>query len=152
MSVLSGIGQIPPIFGAGGGTNALVYSYPIPATINITTPATTTLTTYNADAGTYLVNFGLSLNATDATTNVDTFRVAVSGNGFITQEDVLYNQLMLENVVCFTNSTLTFELTVPTTLTFSFQANTSGQTGLFSIYSTSQLNGSEGIEVYQLLA
>ena len=152
MSILSGIGQLPAVFGTGGGTNALVYSYPIPTTINITTANTTTLTTYNADAGTYLVNFGLSVIATDTTTNVNTFRVAVSGSGFITQETVLYNQLMLQNTVCFTNSTLTFELLAPATLTFSFQAVTSGQTGFFSIYSTSQVNGSEGIEVYQLLA
>jgi hypothetical protein len=96
MSILSGIGQIPPIFGGGGNTNAVIYE--IPADINALTGGGTTqffVQNLPVPNGSYLVIYNIDLVAGDNTTVITGLRLAsTSGVGF-TQVTPIYNTTLI---------------------------------------------------------
>ena len=98
MSILSGIGQIPSVFGVGGGSSTAVI-YQLPADLDvIASGGTTTYIVQNLPVqdGEYLVLFSLGLVSGDNTTQILSARLAVISNTNYSQMTVIYNTNLID--------------------------------------------------------
>jgi hypothetical protein len=102
MSILSGIGQIPPVFGTGGGGTTAV-TYQIPSNIDVlASGGTTAFIVQNLPVpnGNYLVIFCIELEAGDNNTLILSGRLASTSGGGIIQITPIYNTQLLQNNPC----------------------------------------------------
>ena len=148
MSVLSGIGQVPSIFGVGGGGSASVV-YQLPADLDVI--ASGGVTTYIVQDlpvpdGSYLVIFNLGLVSGDNTTQILSARLAVTSNTNYSQMTPIYNTILIDGqtfymstsgLITVTGGTLSLEYEIDqngntTTLTIP-QYDEASQSGVISI-------------------
>ena len=110
MSVLSGIGLQPPVFGGGGNIPSTAVVYQIPSDIDaLTGGGTTQFIVQNLPVpnGNYLVLYSIDLVSGDNTTQVLQLRVACTSGGFINQTTPIYNTTLISGQSFNMNATTT---------------------------------------------
>jgi hypothetical protein len=148
MSILSGIGQIPPIFGGGGGMELELY-YDIPLNIDmIATPVGSVMPTQVVPNGEYLVWVGLSIECNDTTTNTSLLTVSLVANGNADTRTLVYNTN--NPAYEWYPSTLYYANVTGGSLSVGYVLQETGNTGGYNILATPQGNGSIGVLIYKL--
>lgn len=157
MSVLSGIGQIPNIFGSGGTTGGLelVYSYTQASILDISTDEIFTIfVTPNLTAGTYLISGGLSFEINDSTTTTQLLQISFDNNNLLpasldTTATILNNSPSNgKDVYSFNLQVITLYATQPIRCTL--LCYQTGNTGGYNVLATNQTDGSVGFGIYQM--
>jgi hypothetical protein len=148
MSILSGIGQIPQIFGGNGGMVAEI-EYEIPANIDmVANPVGYVLPTTNVPNGEYLVYVGLSVECNDATTDTSLLTITLDANGNGQTVNLLYNVANLASE--WYPATLFYANVTDGTLAVGYVLQQAGNTGGYNINLSAQINGSLGVVAYRL--
>jgi len=166
MSILSGIGQIPSIFGSGGtptfGGLTLVGSYQPATNIDVLTTFSSIYQTPVLSAGSYLIVSGLSFEIADATTVIEyltfdfytTITIPPSVAFPVINNTLLYNTTSNgKDYYWFNVSILTIPtLSPPQTSRIYAQPAVSqtGNIGGFNILASNQTDGSAGIQIYEI--
>lgn len=148
MSILSGIGQIPQIFGGNGGMVAEI-EYEIPANIDmVANPVGYVMPTQNVPNGEYLVYVGLSVECNDATTDTSLLTITLDANGNGQTVNLLYNVANLASE--WYPATLFYANVTDGTLAVGYVLQQAGNTGGYNINLSAQINGSLGVVAYRL--
>jgi len=157
MSILSGIGQIPPIYGTGGNpnpTNAIIYE--IPTTINLLTGGgQTTYFVQNlpVPAGNYLVSYNVAVECGDNTTVISAFRLAVSApfgpQATFTQTTAIYSTTLISGTTYYVSAVGYIEVQ-GTTVSLAYECDQTGNTSTLTIPAYSYVSQNGLISLYPI--
>ena len=151
MSVLSGIGLQPPVFGGLGSNGGMVQQldFGIPAVIDmIANPVGTIMPSQPVPNGEYLIQVLLSIECNDATTTTDLLTITMVSNGNGDVQNILYNSPPLASE--FYSNVLFYANVTGGSLELNYVLQQTGNTGGYNILSTLQPNGSGGVTAWQL--
>jgi hypothetical protein len=134
MSVLSGIGQIPSVFGVGGGGGASVV-YQLPADIDVI--ASGGVTSYIVQDlpvpnGSYLVIFNLGLVSGDNTTQILSARLANASGALFSQMTAIYNTILI-NGQTYSMSTSGLQTVTNGLISLEYEIDQNGNTTTLTI-------------------
>lgn len=153
MSILSGIGQQPPIYGTGGGGSTAI-TYEIPSQINLLTSGGATayfIQNLAVPNGNYLVNFVLQVRCGDNTTNIEALRVAVTSGAYFSQTTAIYNTTLLSAYYWEVN--VWGEISVANGLvSLEYECDQTGNTSTLEIWFYQSSSGTGLITLYPILA
>lgn len=151
MSIVSGIGQLPAIFGGGQGNGGMVteLEYELPAQIDmVANPVGYIMPTQNVPNGEYLVYVGLSVECNDVTTDTSLLTITLDANGNGQTVNLLYNTANL--AIEWYPATLFYANVTGGTLAVGYVLQQTGNTAGYNINLTAQGNGSRGVYLYRL--